>query len=36
MLDLLKGMKVIEIAGFMAGPTAGRILGEWGADVIKV
>ncbi|MBU9726241.1 CaiB/BaiF CoA transferase family protein [Diplocloster modestus] len=36
MLDLLKGMKVIEIAGFMAAPTAGRILGEWGANVIKV
>lgn len=36
MLDLLKGMKVIEIAGFMAAPTCGRILGEWGAEVIKV
>lgn len=36
MLDLLKGMKVIEIAGFMAAPTCGRILGEWGAEVIKI
>ena len=35
-LDLLKGMKVIEIADFMAAPLAGRILAEWGADVIKV
>lgn len=36
MLELLKGMKVIEIAAFMAAPIGGRILGEWGADVIKV
>lgn len=36
MIDLLKGMKVIEIASFMAAPTAGRILGEWGAEVIKI
>ncbi|MEG0376598.1 MAG: CaiB/BaiF CoA-transferase family protein [Raoultibacter sp.] len=35
-LKLLEGMKVIEIAFFMAAPIAGRVLGEWGADVIKV
>ena len=35
-LKLLAGMKVIEIAAFMAAPMGGRILGEWGADVIKV
>lgn len=35
-LKLLEGMKVIEIAAFMAAPMGGRILGEWGADVIKV
>ena len=34
--ELLEGMKVIEIAAFMAAPMGGRILGEWGADVIKV
>ena len=34
-LKLLEGMKVIEIAAFMAAPMGGRILGEWGADVIK-
>lgn len=36
MLELLSGMKVIEIAGFMAAPIAGRILAEWGADVTKI
>lgn len=36
MIDLLKGMKVVEMANFVAGPTAGRVLGEWGAEVIKV
>ena len=32
----LKGMKVIELAHVMAGPTTGRMLADMGADVIKV
>jgi crotonobetainyl-CoA:carnitine CoA-transferase CaiB-like acyl-CoA transferase len=33
---LLKGIKVVEFATFVAGPCAARILADWGADVIKV
>ena len=36
MIKLLEGMRVVELASFMMGPIAGRILGEWGADVVKV
>ena len=32
----LAGVRVVELAVFVAGPAAGGILGEWGADVIKV
>jgi crotonobetainyl-CoA:carnitine CoA-transferase CaiB-like acyl-CoA transferase len=32
----LSGIKVIEIAHIVAGPTAGLILGDLGAEVIKV
>ena len=32
----LEGIKVIELATMLAGPMTGRILAEWGADVIKV
>jgi crotonobetainyl-CoA:carnitine CoA-transferase CaiB-like acyl-CoA transferase len=32
----LKGMKVIELAHIMAGPTCGLMLADMGADVIKV
>lgn len=32
----LKGVKVIDLTYFIAGPGAGRILADWGADVIKV
>ena len=32
----LKGMKVIELAHIMAGPVAGLMLADMGADVIKV
>ncbi len=31
-----KGLKVVDLTTFLATPTTGRILGEWGADVIKV
>jgi crotonobetainyl-CoA:carnitine CoA-transferase CaiB-like acyl-CoA transferase len=32
----LSGVKVIELAQILAGPVAGQILGDLGADVIKV
>ncbi len=32
----LEGIKVIETAGAAAGPYAGRLLADWGADVIHV
>lgn len=33
---LLQGLRVIEFAGYIAAPGAGCVLGDWGADVIKV
>lgn len=32
----LSGIRVIEFTHWVAGPLAGQILGEWGADVIHV
>ena len=32
----LKGMRVLELAQIMAGPTAGLMLADMGAEVIKV
>ena len=32
----LKGLKVLELARILAGPWAGQILGDLGADVLKV
>ena len=32
----LEGIKVVDLSQFAAAPVVGRILGEWGADVIKV
>lgn len=36
MIKLLEGMRVVELASYIMGPIAGRVLGEWGAEVIKV
>lgn len=33
---LLKGVKVVEFATFVAAPCGARMLADWGADVIKV
>lgn len=32
----LSGYKVIELATVVAAPTAGRLLAEFGAEVIKI
>ena len=33
---MLEGLKVVELATYIAAPGAGGVLAEWGADVIKV
>jgi crotonobetainyl-CoA:carnitine CoA-transferase CaiB-like acyl-CoA transferase len=35
-LKALAGVKVIDLSQVLAGPTGGRTLGEFGADVVKV
>jgi crotonobetainyl-CoA:carnitine CoA-transferase CaiB-like acyl-CoA transferase len=32
----LEGIKVVELGVWVAGPAAGGILADWGADVIKI
>lgn len=32
----LKGIKVVDLSMYIAAPMAGRVLAEWGAEVIKV
>ena len=36
MVSGLDGIKVIEAASAVAGPMVGRLLGDWGADVIHI
>ena len=33
---LLEGVRVVEVAHFVAAPAAGALLADMGADVIKV
>ena len=35
-MSLLAGVRVVEMGLWVAGPAAGGILADWGADVIKV
>lgn len=35
-LELLKGMKVVDMSTFVAGPTCAKLLGEYGAEVIRI
>ena len=32
----LDGIKVVDLTSYLAAPTSGRVLAEWGADVVKV
>src|SRR5690349_12307499 len=32
----LEGVRVVEIGVWVAGPAAGGILADWGADVVKI
>ncbi|MFE2429285.1 CaiB/BaiF CoA transferase family protein [Streptomyces sp. NPDC059373] len=32
----LRGVRVVELAHWMAGPAAGGLLADWGADVVKI
>ena len=36
MPQVMKGVRVLEIAQFTFVPAAGAILADWGADVIKI
>ena len=36
MLDLLKGMKVVDFSSYIAAPTCAKLLGEYGAEVIRI
>ncbi|WP_411682255.1 CaiB/BaiF CoA transferase family protein [Clostridium thailandense] len=35
-MEPLKGVKVVDLTTYLAAPTTVRIMGEWGADLIKV
>ncbi|MGN0038230.1 MAG: CaiB/BaiF CoA transferase family protein [Coriobacteriales bacterium] len=32
----LEGIKVVDLTSYLAAPTTGRVLAEWGAEVVKV
>ncbi len=36
MYDLLKGLRIVEAAAFVAGPTCGLYLAQFGAEVIRI
>ena len=36
MTQVMKGMRVLEVAQFTFVPAAGAVLADWGADVIKI
>lgn len=35
-MKLLSGVRVVELGMWVAGPAAGGILADWGADVVKI
>src|SRR5260370_21600315 len=32
----MEGIRVVEVGMWVAGPSAAAILGDWGADVVKI
>jgi crotonobetainyl-CoA:carnitine CoA-transferase CaiB-like acyl-CoA transferase len=34
--DVMRGVRVVEVAHYVFAPSAGAVLADWGADVIKV
>ena len=36
LLSVLDGLRVVELAAWVAGPAVGGVLADWGADVVKV
>src|SRR6201993_236376 len=36
MTQVMKGVRILEVAQFTFVPAAGAVLAEWGADVIKI
>ena len=36
MQQLLEGLRVLELSNNVAGPFTGKLLAEYGADVIKI
>ena len=36
MSGVLEGVKVLELGAWVAGPGAGAVMGDWGAEVIKI
>jgi crotonobetainyl-CoA:carnitine CoA-transferase CaiB-like acyl-CoA transferase len=36
MYDILEGVRVVDLSMYAFGPAAAAVLGDWGADVIKV
>ncbi|HRG67110.1 MAG TPA: CoA transferase, partial [Saprospiraceae bacterium] len=34
--EVLKGLRVVELASVLAGPLAGSFLAELGAEVVKI
>ena len=34
--NIFSGLKVVDLASFLAGPGAATVLSDYGADVIKV
>src|SRR6188472_2385406 len=36
MAGLMEGVKVVEVGMWVAGPAGAAVLGDWGADVVKI
>ena len=36
MTQVMKGVRVLEVAQFIFAPSAGALLADWGADVVKI